>query len=119
MLADSLTQVVPGYISGKWKFQRLRDWAIRTANKIILNKRKRHMLEMIEMQAGRLRSDFIDRLNRSASRFRSRIIGNMDTVSQRNSPGNRKRHGPAPQGRRRSQPECNPVWLNGSRQWSE
>jgi GTPase SAR1 family protein len=78
MLADSLTQVVPGLISGRWKFQRLRDWAVRTANKIILSKRKRHMLEMIEMQAGRLRSDFIDRLNRSASRFRSRIIGSMD-----------------------------------------
>ncbi len=81
MLADSLTQVVPRYISGKWKFQRLRDWALRTANKMILGKRKRHMLEMIEMQAGRLRSDFLDRLNRSASRFRSRIIGNMDTVA--------------------------------------
>lgn len=81
MLADSLTQVVPMYISGKWKFRRLKDWALRTANKIILGKRKRHMLEMIEMQAGRLRSDFMDRLNRSASLFRSRIIGNMDTVA--------------------------------------
>jgi hypothetical protein len=48
---------------------------------MILGKRKRHMLEMIEMQAGRLRSDFLDRLNRRASRFRSRIIGNMDTVA--------------------------------------
>jgi GTPase SAR1 family protein len=81
MLTDSLTQVVPAYISGKWKFQRLREWAIRTADKMILNKRKRHMLEIIEMQAGRIRSDFFDRLNRSASRFRHRIIGNMDTVA--------------------------------------
>ncbi|HYA43467.1 MAG TPA: dynamin, partial [Syntrophobacteraceae bacterium] len=78
MLADSLTQVVPGFITGKWRFQRLRDWAVRTANKIIFGKRKRHMLEMIEMQAGRLRSDFIERLNRSAAGFRSRIIGSMD-----------------------------------------
>ncbi|MGC8495530.1 MAG: dynamin family protein, partial [Syntrophobacteraceae bacterium] len=54
MLTDSLTQIVPAYISGKWKFARLRQWAIRTADKMILNKRKRHMLEMIEMQAGRL-----------------------------------------------------------------
>jgi hypothetical protein len=81
MLTDSLTLVVPGYISGKWKFRRLRDWAVRTANKMILGKRKRHMLEMIEMQAGRLRSDFLDRLNRSASGFRTRIIGNMDTIA--------------------------------------
>lgn len=80
MLTDSLTQVLPGYIRGKW-FQRLRDWAFRNANKIILNKRKQHMLEMVEMQAGRLRVDFIEKLNRSASRFRSEIIGKMDTVS--------------------------------------
>lgn len=39
------------------------------------------MLELIEMQAGRARSDFLDRLNRSASRFRRRIIGDMDTVA--------------------------------------
>lgn len=82
MLTDSLTQIVPAYISGKWKFQRLRDWAIRTANKAILNKRKRHMLEMVEMQAGRLRSDFLARLNRSATGFRRTIIGNMDTVAE-------------------------------------
>ncbi len=80
MLTDSLTQVLPGYIRGKW-FQRLRDWAYRNANRIILNKRKQHMLEMVEMQAGRLRVDFIGKLNRSASRFRSEIIGKMDTVS--------------------------------------
>ncbi len=81
MLTESLTQVVPKYISRKWKFQRIRDWAFRTANRIILSKRKSHMLEAIEMQAGRLRADFIDRVNRSASHFRSRIIGNMDNIS--------------------------------------
>ena len=48
------------------------------------------MLEMIEMQAGRLRSDFIpEGLNCSASRFRSRIIGNMDTVRRWNSQGDK------------------------------
>ena len=81
MLTDSLTQLAPAYISGKWKFQRLREWAIRTANKMILDKKRRHMLEMIEMQAGRVRSDFLERLNRSASRFRRRIIDNMDAVA--------------------------------------
>ena len=81
MLTESLTQVAPKYISRKWKFQRVRDWAFRTANRIIISKGKRHMLETIEMQAGRLGADFIERLNRSASRFRSRIIGNMDNIS--------------------------------------
>jgi regulator of protease activity HflC (stomatin/prohibitin superfamily) len=82
MLTESLTQVAPKYISSRWKFRRVRDWAFRTANRIILGTRKRHMLETIEMQAGRLRADFVDRLNRSASRFRSGIIGNMDNVSK-------------------------------------
>ncbi len=81
MLTDSLTQVVPKYISGRWKFQRLRDWAFRTANRMILDKRKRQMLEMIEMQAGRTRSHFVERLNRNAFRFRAQIIKNMDTIS--------------------------------------
>lgn len=80
MLTDSLTQVVPKYIKGKW-FERLRNWAYKTANKVILNKRKQHMLEAIEMQSGRLRFDFIDRLNKSGSVFRSRILKKMDTVS--------------------------------------
>lgn len=81
MLTDSLIQIVPAFISGKWKFRRIRDWAVRTADKMILSKRKRHMLELIEMQAGRLRAHFLDRLNRSASRFRLRISGNMDAIA--------------------------------------
>jgi glycosyltransferase involved in cell wall biosynthesis len=81
MLAESITQLVPKYISRRWKFQRVRDWAFRTANRIIFDKRKRHMLETIEMQAGRLRADFIRRLNLSASHFRSRLVGDMENTS--------------------------------------
>lgn len=79
MLAESLTQVAPKYISGR--FKRFRDWAYRTANRMILSKRKRHMLEAIEMQAGRLRYDFIERLNKSAFSFRSEMLKKMESVS--------------------------------------
>jgi GTPase SAR1 family protein len=79
MLADSLTQVFPKYISGR--FERLRAWAHRTANRVILGKRKRRMLEAIEMQAGRLRYDFIEKLNRSAQAFRRQMTAKMETVS--------------------------------------
>lgn len=81
MLAESLTQVIPKYITRKWKFRRIREWAFRTANRLILDNRKRHMLELIEMHAGRLRADFIQRLSGSASLFRSRIIGEMDRIA--------------------------------------
>jgi GTPase SAR1 family protein/Asp-tRNA(Asn)/Glu-tRNA(Gln) amidotransferase C subunit len=79
MLAASLTQVAPKYISGR--FKRFRDWALRTANRIILGKRKRHMLEAIEMQAGRLRFDFVERLNKSSSNFRSEMFKKMESIS--------------------------------------
>ena len=56
MLADSLTQVFPKYVSNR--FQRLKGYLFRKANSMIITKRKRHMLEVIEMQAGRMRHDF-------------------------------------------------------------
>lgn len=80
MLADSVTQIFPKYISGR--LERFRAWAFRTANRVILGKRKRHMLEMIEMQAGRLRFDFINRLNKSANLFRSGMTKKMETVTE-------------------------------------
>ena len=79
MLAASLTQVAPRYISGR--FKRFRDWAYRTANRAIMTKRKRHMLEAIEMQAGRLRFDFLDRVHKSALSFRSEMVNKMESVS--------------------------------------
>lgn len=80
MLTASLTQVFPQYISGR--FQRFRDWAFRTANRVILSKRKQHMNEAIEMQAGRIRFDFISRLNKSAAGFRLEMVQKMETVAE-------------------------------------
>lgn len=79
MLTESLTQVFPRYISGR--FERLRAWAYRKANRVIVGKRKRHMLEAIEMHSGRLRFDFIERLNKSSHSFRSDMIRKMETIS--------------------------------------
>ncbi len=79
MLADSLAQVVPRYISGR--LERIRAWAFRTANRVILGKRKRRMKEAIEMQAGRLRYDFIEKLNRSAQAFRRQMTAKMETIA--------------------------------------
>ncbi|MEN6441447.1 MAG: dynamin family protein [Syntrophobacter sp.] len=80
MLTDQITQIFPKYISGR--LERFRAWAFRTANRVIMGKRKRHMLEMIEMHSGRLRSDFIDRLNKSAHLFRSGMMKKMETVTE-------------------------------------
>jgi GTPase SAR1 family protein len=75
MLTDSLTQVFPRYISNR--FQKLRSYLFRKANSVILGKRKRHMLELIEMQAGRIRYDFIARLSDSKQKFHGEMIQKM------------------------------------------
>ena len=75
LLTDSLTQVFPHYISNR--FEKLKAYLFGKANRMILRKRKRHMLEAIEMQAGRMRHDFIERLNRSRQKFRHEMVGNM------------------------------------------
>jgi GTPase SAR1 family protein len=75
LLADSLTQVFPKYVSNR--FQKLKDYLFRKANSMIITKRKRHMLEAIEMQAGRMRHAFIERLTESKKRFRHEMVWKM------------------------------------------
>jgi len=75
MLADSLTQVFPKYVSNR--FQKLKAYLFRKANSMIITKRKRHMLEVIEMQAGRMRHDFIERLTESKQKFRREMVQKM------------------------------------------
>jgi hypothetical protein len=75
MLADSLTQVFPKYVSNR--FQKLKAYLFRKANSMIITKRKRHMLEIIEMQAGRMRHAFIERLTESKQKFRQEMVLKM------------------------------------------
>jgi len=78
LLTDSLTQVFPRYVSSR--LERLRAYLFRTANRAILRKRKRHMLEAIEMQAGRMRHDFIERLQKSRHKFHHEMVETMDAT---------------------------------------
>ncbi len=78
MLTDSLTQVFPKYVSNR--FQKLKSYLFSKANSMILSKRKRHMLELIEMQAGRMRHDFIARLDESKQKFRREMGRKMQST---------------------------------------
>ena len=78
LLADSISQVLPGYIARR--FQKLRAWAHKTANEWIVGKRRRRMLETIEMHAGRMRHDFVERLNRSRMEFRAKMLGRIEAT---------------------------------------
>jgi tRNA U34 5-carboxymethylaminomethyl modifying GTPase MnmE/TrmE len=75
MLTDSLTQVFPKYLSNR--FHKIKAFLFRKANSVILGKRKRRMLELIEMQAGRMRYDFIARLSDSKQKFHREMVRKM------------------------------------------
>lgn len=78
MLTDSLTQVAPGYLGDK--FKKLKAFLYDFANRVIVSKRRRHMLEAIEMQSGRLRFDFLSRIERSRQKFRTEMVKRIDAV---------------------------------------
>lgn len=78
MLASSLTEVVPGLVSGR--FARLKAYLFRMANRRILLQRKEHMLQTIDMQAGRIRYDFVERLDKSKKRFRREMLDRIDAT---------------------------------------
>ncbi|GKT07941.1 dynamin family protein [Desulforhabdus sp. TSK] len=80
LLTDSLTQVLPGYISSR--FEKVKAYVFRVANRLIFNKRKQHMLETIDMQAGRMRADFLRRLTRGKHAFRRQILERIDATME-------------------------------------
>ncbi len=76
MLTDSLTQVLPGYVGNR--FKKIKKFLVGIANRSIVDKRRRHMLEAIEMQSGRARFDFMDRVNKSRLKFRGEMVKRID-----------------------------------------
>ncbi|RMG73624.1 MAG: hypothetical protein D6710_03050, partial [Nitrospirae bacterium] len=62
MLGEALTSLMPRFLS----------------NKIIYKNMKNYLLEMIERQAGRIRWDFVDRLQKSRLEFRWQMLGRID-----------------------------------------
>lgn len=80
MLATSLTQVLPGLVSSR--FQKIRAYLFRVAHRRIFKKRKEHMLQTIDMQAGRMRFDFMDRLNKGTMGFRQEMLQKIEATVQ-------------------------------------
>ena len=120
LLTDSLTQVFPRYVSNR--FQKLKAYLFRKANRMILRKRKQHMLEAIEMQAGRMRHDFIERLRRSKQKFHREMVGKMratlEGISTALEKGMKQRaqgeEGASFRGKSASPRNC-PKWMNRER----
>jgi hypothetical protein len=80
MLATSLAENLPGFVHGR--FQKLKAYLARVANRMIYNKRKQQMLEAIEMQAGRIRFDFLHRLHRSKSIFLKDALQRIEAAAE-------------------------------------
>ncbi|GBD99371.1 bacterial dynamin-like protein [bacterium BMS3Abin07] len=62
MLGEALTSLMPRFVS----------------NRIVRRTMKKYLLEMIERQSGRIRWDFIDRLQKSRLEFRWQMLGKID-----------------------------------------
>lgn len=80
MLSTSLAENLPGLVHGR--FQKLKAYLARWANRVIYNKRKQQMIEAIEMQAGRLRSDYLQRLHRSKSTFLKDSLQRIEAAAE-------------------------------------
>ncbi len=66
MLGEALTSLLPKFIS----------------NAIVKRSMKNYMLEMIERQAGRIRWDFVERLQKSRLEFRWQMLQRIEETSK-------------------------------------
>jgi GTPase SAR1 family protein len=78
MLAGSVAMDLPKYIGDR--FKRIKEYILSKANRIIFGKIKQYMFETIDIQSGRLRYDFVERLNKSKISFRDTILQKMETA---------------------------------------
>jgi hypothetical protein len=78
MLAGSVAMDLPKYIGDR--FKRIKEYILSKANRIIFGKIKQYMFETIDIQSGRLRYDFVERLNKSKITFRDAILQKMETA---------------------------------------
>jgi GTPase SAR1 family protein len=76
MLANSMTMALPKMIGER--FRKLKLYLSNLATRIISGKVKQHMLETIDIQSGRLRYDFAERLDKSQRVFRTAMLQKMD-----------------------------------------
>ncbi|HOV87673.1 MAG TPA: dynamin family protein [Syntrophobacteraceae bacterium] len=80
MLADALTLRVPGMVSRR--FEKIKDYLFRKAHERIRRKRKQQLVEAVETQAGRIRYDFLDRLEKSKRKFRVEMRGKIEATME-------------------------------------
>jgi hypothetical protein len=72
MLASSLTEVIPGYVSSR--FKKIKAYLLRVANRVIVSKRREQLHRVIEIQAGRIRADLVERTHASMNGFRKEML---------------------------------------------
>lgn len=84
LLADSVTVMLPRLFGER--FKKIKDYLTNFANRVIFGKAHEHMLQMIDMQCGRIRHGFTERLNKSKNAFYKDILNRLDlTVAGLNS----------------------------------
>ncbi len=78
MIESSVTHVIPKVISRR--FPRLKAFTSRLARRRIFKKTQQNMFEMIDMQCGRVRFDFLERIEKSKADFRNEMLRKIDAT---------------------------------------
>ncbi len=76
LLANSVTVLLPRIVGNR--FSKLKSFLIDLANRTIFGKAREQMSRTIDIQSGRMRYHFVERLNKSKDSFYKRIMDKLD-----------------------------------------
>jgi len=78
LLADSVTVMLPRLFGER--FKKIKNYLIALAIRIIFGKAREQMYQMIDMQSGRIRYSFSERLNKSKTAFHKDMMTRLDAT---------------------------------------
>jgi hypothetical protein len=78
LLADSVTVMLPRLFGER--FKKIKDYLITFANRTIYGKAREQMYQMIDMQSGRIRYSFSERLHESKTSFHKDMMNRLDAT---------------------------------------
>jgi GTPase SAR1 family protein len=78
LLADSVTVMLPRLFGER--FKKIKNYLVALANRTIYGKAREQMYQMIDMQSGRIRYSFSERLSESKTSFHKAMMNRLDAT---------------------------------------
>jgi hypothetical protein len=80
ILTASVTQLLPKFIPDR--FIKIKTYVFKLANRLIFKKINGYLFELIDIQSGRMRYDFVERLNKSKQALQGRLLQQIEDTLQ-------------------------------------